>query len=466
MTVKAWLHNNGSAAVTVPNPFDNRNWQPVFQVKGPSYPRGFAFTLRTIATDDKRLEPTGLQPAMVTIQAGQTISSDLPFHSYLKLSEPGEYEITARYHWGGGDATAPSARFRIRPLSIVAASLAADIGGGGGTPFSALVLQDGGGSKTLYEEFFVEDRPDLGEIFTDSLLPQREIGPAAARVYSPWANFDRSGVPYNWQVWTEGGRLFAEAVLAAEPQSYDIGDAAVLRPPLMGTKGDLEVFALANGGSELQWIHFSAPDMHGVESRPPLLEWRAPLTPAAQSGRCTLAPPNSGGSWHVVLAAQSGSSVSLHYVNSAMASGKGAPVTLEIPQAHLLPANEPAVQAIDASDVEVAVLVQRDRDLAIARVKIDATALIAGEVRVTTLGQAPGTVRAAATVFSLDPRRARQLSWMVLMRDGRALTSSSPKKPYALERPVMVPLELLPVSAYTYLLTIARDGLPELMPMR
>jgi hypothetical protein len=166
------------------------------------------------------------------------------------------------------------------------------------------------------------------------------------------------------------------------------------------------------------------------------------------------------------LVSQSASSVWLHYFNEAIASGKGTPFTLEIPQAHLLPASEPAVQAIDARDVEVAVLVRRDRDLAIARVNIDATALTAGEVRVDTVGQAFGTVRAAATVFSLDPSRARQLSWIVLMRDGRALTSSSPKKPYALNSPVMVPLELLPVSAYTYLLTIARDGLPELLPMR
>lgn len=468
ITVRASLRNNGPAPLTVAHPFDNRNWQPVFQVKGPSYPHSFAFTLRTMATEDKRLEPQGLAPVMVTIKPGETISSELPFHTYLNLSQPGEYEVVARYLWGQTEAKSDPLRFRIQPASVVAAALAADIGAAAGAPYRALVLQNGGGAKRLYEEFFVEERPDLGEVQTDSLVPQGEVGAAAARVFSPWSNFNRNELPFNWQVWTDSGRLFAKALIAPEPSIYDLGEATVLRPPLMGPGGHLEVFALADGGRELRWVHFPSPDMRGGAG-PPRMEWALPVTPAAQTGRCTLAPRAAGGGWHVILASQAGDSVTLQYINASMVPGDGGPLTIQIQQAHLVPGSEPAIQAIDTGDIEIAVLVQRDRtlrDLAIARFKIDGTLRKAGEVQVTEVGQLPGAVRAGAAVFSVDPKRARQLSWLVLMRDGRVLSSSTPTKPYALDSRVVLPLELLPVSAYTYLLTIARDGLPALIPVR
>src|SRR5580692_2150447 len=50
IVVRISIRNTGSTPIDVPNPENNGNTQPVYTISGPSYPKGYAFHFRGVAS--------------------------------------------------------------------------------------------------------------------------------------------------------------------------------------------------------------------------------------------------------------------------------------------------------------------------------------------------------------------------------------------------------------------------------
>ena len=85
-----------------------------------------------------------------------------------------------------------------------------------------------------------------------------------------------------------------------------------------------------------------------------------------------------------------------------------------------------------------------------------------GTVAKTSAGRLPAPPRSATVTYAVTSRPASRREWLVLLRDGTVVFSGSPNRPRRLDGSLMLPLNLLAMSRMTYLLTLDKQGLPQL----
>src|SRR5450759_17415 len=118
--------NRTPGPVEIPDPFHRDNWQPTYTLTGPCYPKGHTFSFRSVALQDTRPEPEGVDAVLVKLGSGQSLEEEIPLQSWVALTEVGEYEIVAQLKWKGVAAQSAAVRFRLEKSQVDSASVGVD----------------------------------------------------------------------------------------------------------------------------------------------------------------------------------------------------------------------------------------------------------------------------------------------------------------------------------------------------
>ncbi len=460
MALRVTLRNAGSVPLDLPDPGDNRNAQPQYVLSGPSFPKGHAFSFRSSLKAEHGAALPPAAPALKTLAPGQSMEATLPLESLVEIDKPGRYTLAASLSSGGTRAEATPLAFDIDPAELRSLALNIDDGFQKSLPIRVSCLARlPGGAGRLYQAILHEDRPDLGEVDLMTLVPLADLPAAAGEVLGVWTRHDRMDSLLNRFVWRAEGQLGVEG-LAGTPGQQLAGAALpprLLAPALMADNGELDLFGLDAEGRQLQLLRFPA--------RGDARSWPARAVGGqVLAGRAAIGP-RAGGNRRVaaLLVDEGGEQLSLQLVEAA-ADGPGRQRGVKLGKAFAMPDTGLAVSVEADGSVRVAVPLADDaarRKLALA----DA---------VFPPGDAPATVqRSAGPQLPLAARSAvaahavtagtRRRDWLVLLQDGRVLFSGSNKnRPRPLNGVPVLPLQLLPMSRHSYLLSLGERHLPQL----
>jgi hypothetical protein len=477
MPLQVVLRNTGPAAVDAPAPGDNRNAVPVYTLAGPQYPDGVTIHFRGIVG---RFAGAGPAPAPVTVRLapGESHEAVLAFEKFVRITEPGEYTLTAAL---GDGVRSAAVRFVVAAPAFRGFAILADDGGVPPYLVRVLGLAGEGDAQAVYQALFIETRSGIGEIAFDSLRFLAPTGGGADELIAPWANTGTTSIELGRYGWRVGPEL-----AVADGTRFRLpGPARLLRPALAAAAGVEQAVVL---GGDLALVRFPAPRPQVPEPivgatiraaptagppEPPAVLWRRPLPGPVEAGRCCLAPPAVGDRRAVVLVTRTEGGVRFHLAGSV---GGGEPDgwrEVEIPDAHPLPESEPAVRFGADGSVHAAVVLGADAEpkrLGLASVVWPADPGEKPRVGYDPDGSAaprstadPGRWAepvAAAAAFPLASRDTARLEWAVLLDDGRVIYGAAPGHPHRMPGAVPVPLQLLPMSVATYLLSVAPEQTP------
>ena len=105
------LTNTGTVAIDVPSLNSRQNPQPVYSLRGPSYPDGFTFNFRDLRSG--AAPSLAQEPSLHRLGPAATMETGFVLNSIKPVSEPGEYTVAARIDWGGWSAEAAPVKFRV-----------------------------------------------------------------------------------------------------------------------------------------------------------------------------------------------------------------------------------------------------------------------------------------------------------------------------------------------------------------
>jgi len=451
MVATVRIQNDGVAAIDVPDPASNTNWQPVYTVKGPAYPSGHSFHFRGAALGDTRSAPVGVQPKTVRLEPGKARSVRLPMEQLATLTQPGEYTLSAKLDWLGVTAESKPVSFHIdKPVFRSFQVLAAD-GLQPSYPIRVYCLVGERPNPQLYVAAFNESRPDLGEINLASLSRIAAANPQADTVFGAWTNYEGMGTPPPGAGWQAGAALGLGVFGSSNSPSIKLPAVPrLVRPALGNVSGDLDVFALVSRGSQLSLVHFPAEGS-------PAVAWSQTVPSPAVAARASIAPENQGGKRFVVLVTGGSSGAGLTLVSDAT-GGKPAYRNLSLRELFPLESSEPAIYVGPDGTVHTSALLATSAEARSLKV-VDVAWPPIGEplVEVGKPIVLPARFRGAMAAYSVAGGRRRE--WAVLLENENVITSKAPGIARKMTGQPVLPLELLPMSAITYLLTIDA-GLP------
>jgi hypothetical protein len=303
----------------------------------------------------------------------------------------------------------------------------------------------------LYVAAFNESRPDLGEISLTSLSRIAAANSQADTVFGAWTNYEGMGTPAPGAGWQAGAALGLG--IFGSRNSPSIALPAVprlVRPALGNISGGLDVFALLNRGSQLSLVHFPAEGS-------PAVAWSQTLPSPAIAARASIAPESQGGKRFVALVTGGNSGAGLTLVSDATGS-KPTYRNLSLRELFPLESSEPAIYVGPDGTVHISALLAASPAARTLKV-VDVAWPLAGEplVEVGKPILLPARFRGAMAAYSVAGSRRRE--WAVLLENEQVMTGKAPGIARKMTGQPVVPLELLPMSAFTYLLTID-TGLP------
>ncbi|MFY0579078.1 hypothetical protein ACN28S_36720 [Cystobacter fuscus] len=290
LTLQVTLVNEGPTAVELPDPFHSNNWQPVYHLTGPTQAEQATFTFRSAVSPDKRLVPEGAAPALTRLEAGGRLESEVPLHDWARLSKPGTYQLTASLDWQGLSARSEPIDFTLAPLSVGTAALGLEETASSTGQVWVHWIHREGETGHLYETMFVESRPDLGEVEPHSVSDVGAVGPPTVQPLSAWTNTDRMELLGVWRAWSDGATVFAlpSQTPARQQLRLDAPPALIVRPALMPSTGELDMFVIPPGKNEVTLARFRpSEDAAPSGSRVGHVSLPAPI----QSARAALGSP-------------------------------------------------------------------------------------------------------------------------------------------------------------------------------
>ena len=448
--------NDGPISIAAPQPLWEVNWQPRFRLTGPACPNGLEFTPRSAVLNDPRPEPTGIEPVLTNVAPGATFEQPIPLDRWTSLEEPGDYTLTASLRWRECVAASEPIAFHMEGPAMQSVALGCVVGADTRL-IDGVWLQKKGDHCQLFQLTYTEDRPDLGEMSRPESRKMLETGPNATDVLAPFRNVGRTPSFHFWYAWREGKTLLARSFLLESPLKLDLGavPAQVVRPALMTSKGELDVFIIAAGGKELQMAGFPPPDKDG-KAAAPNLRWKMPLPLPVSAVRCALDGRKDSESRRIVLAAQDGDNVALTHV--ILTPGQpSAAETIHLRAAHLMPHTQIGLR-IDAQGVShISLLYETNREtraFSLADVAFGADGKRQGAPTFQKLGVLPFAAKACAVAFQMTGAEPARRDWAVLLEGERVVSSVNPGGVTTLHAPAALPLELLARSQTAYLLTL------------
>jgi hypothetical protein len=450
------LTNTETAAIDVPTLDSPQNPQPVYHLRGPSYPQGVSFNFR-----DSRpgaASSPAPEPSLHRLLPGATMETGFTLNSIKPVSNPGEYTISARIDWGGWSAEAAPVKFRVEKARFLESSLGVDVYSRSVRTLRAVWIAESAGKRLLGESFLYEKRPDLGEVNVTATRIIRPIGPKASDPFCPWVNFDRSAAPKFWHGWQEGSALMAFSDDEREPRTFDMGSskAHIVQPTFMSRSGDLEVLVLGQDRKTLRLIRFrSEPQRSGPE-----VAWTVELPEEAVGVRLGIGPESGGGVRVAAAVSQTGLKIAIRLIRIGEKSAEIGPSSL-VDNAFALPDSEPGISIAPNGSVKVAVLFATHpgrRGLAAA----DVTAEKNGESRiaVSDVGKIEAAAVGAWIAYQVTSEGPPTRAWLIRTADGSFSGGPPDLVAVATDAPV---LDLLRMSGASYVLSLDADRGPRLV---
>ena len=480
--VEVIFTNLGTEPRLVPNPGHEVNWQPTFTLQGPAYPKGLTFSARQAVLGDPTQNPAGVSPVLLEVPPGQSVQEQIPLSRWFELTAPGHYRLTADYREGSELVSARPVSFDLDKLTVVAASLGADLGHTSQQDTPADWLHQAPAGRRLYTLAYTEPRTDIEMAAATFALTRSSpnisflsgVPQAAERVYVPWASYRRSESFHGWHVWSERSRLCALPLLSSLPGCFDLkgGFERVVRPTLLSPSGELDVFLLNFRSSELGLVRFPAAE-EGKAPAPRLL-WKQAVKGKVMAARASFAP---GGGRRVVVIAQDGESLAVHLVDAG--DGSAVPVvhSFAVADGIAVAGSEPGLTTGADGETRVAALFERmdrraasgsrRRSIAIFDARLDAGGKLVGSAAVEDLGLTDALLAGAAVAYPVLEGRPPRRDWMLQTEKKRVYGSS-------FGRPMvepsggapLLPFEMIALGSVTYYLTKGGDTGPQLVPLR
>jgi hypothetical protein len=450
--------------IEIPDPFHRDNWQPTYTLTGPSYPNGHTFSFRSVALKDTQPEPEGVDPVLVTLGPGQSLEEEIPLQSWLPLSELGEYEMTAQLRWKGLAAQSAPVRFRLERSQVESASAGVDAEAPGAAGEWVEWFHKEPAGQRLYAALFKRPHTDVHGYEAFGVQAIFTAGSQATDLLSPWANYNRMAELAKWRAWREGSVLVGLVTGFPAAQRLELGGVpeSIVRPALMSRSGELDIFFVTAGKPELGLARFPAPKWEGSQT-PARVLWRTPVPGKPAAARCAIAPESAGSQRRLLLVTQDQGSVAVWFMNAADGASAGSWVTARIPNAVAMPGAEPGLRVAEDGVSHAAILLLTDpaaRRFAIADMTFGRDGKLRGDVAVKPLGQLEASPKAAAAAYTVTQGSAIRRDWVVLLENGKVVHSGSEGEARSLTGTPVLPLQLIPLSAGTYLLTLDDSGKP------
>ena len=462
MVARILIRNTGSTPIEVPNPENNGNTQPVYTISGPSYPKGYSFHFRGIVSGDPGSPPQAGPGSLIRLAPGQTHEAALSLEQLVRFPQPGAHTITASLEIRGEKATSPPVAFVIEPAVVRSMQLLIDDGEQSSSPIRVLCLVGDPPGHRLYQAILREERPDLGEVSLAKLIAVAPADSKATAVFGPWANHNRLDSLLNRFGWQAGALLGVEGLAGSPALRFTLPSVPqrLIRPAVMPDSGEVDVLALSADGKTLQLVRFPIA-RPGAEAK---LQWSLQLPASPIGARATLGSRAAGARRAAVLVfpETGGARMMLVEADAADTSPKTRSVVVE--GAAPLPDSEPAISIGPDGKIRASALFGEDpglRRMFVAEVTWP-SGPGEGTVARAGAGRLPSAPRSAAVTYSVTRRPADRREWLVLLRDGTVVFSGSPNRPRQLDGALMLPLDLLAMSRMTYLLTLDKQGLPQL----
>jgi len=461
MVARIMIRNTGSSPIEVPNPENNRNTQPVYTISGPSYPKGYSFHFHG-SSGDQNAAPQVEQSSLVKLDPGQTHEAALPLEQLVRFTQPGPHTITASLEMKGARVTSPTVAFVIEPAVIRSMQLLIDDGVQGSNPIRVLCLMGNPPVHRLYQAILREERPDLGEVALSKLISVAAADPGTTAVFGPWANHDRMDSMLNRFGWQAGAVLGVEGLAGSPALRFTLPSVprALIRPAVMSDSGELDLLVLGGDGQTLQLVRFPIA-RPGAEAK---LQWTLQLPAVPIGARMTLASRAAGARRAAVLVFPETGGARMMLVEAEPNDVTPKTRTAFVSGATPLPNSEPAISFGPDGTVRTSALFGEDpglRRMFVAEVTWSVGA-VEGAVARFSAGRLPSAPRSAVASYSVTGRPPARREWLVLLQDGTVVFSGSPARPRPLDGSLMLPLNLLAMSRMTYLLTLDKQGLPQL----
>ena len=425
------LHNAGSRAVRVPTPFDNRNWEPKYVVRGPRGTR--TFSAREAALPQASGTPPRSEAVLIELAPGEKLEREVPLHRMADLRAPGKYAISLRLRWGALQAASQEVVFRVEPARIRGATLIEDPRG-----VRVLWLQ-AGQSGLLMEQLFLESVVEPTGLTTHLV---RRVAAAPAAATAPFGTPFRESLAealHYWRGFREPGALVA----------IGAGDARVRIPVADGALVAQNAFLAPDGAVEIAVADGRTLSLVGS----PGTSWTVELPQAASAIAAAERLDRKGGRKIAVLAAVL-DDLELSLVDATarerrpMARAEG---TAQLAGSRL------ALFVADDGSSQAATLVSRGGKAALLQARFDAGGAPIGGVKVDDVPGLDALPTAAAVAF----RPSGEIAWAALLSSG-AIVSSVSRKPARVSGAVLVPMQLHASERNLYLLVQPADGAPAL----
>jgi hypothetical protein len=448
------LTNTGTVAIDVPTLDSRQNPQPVYSLRGPSYPDGLTFNFRDLRSG--AAPSPGQEPSLHRLVPAATMETGFVLNSIKPISEPGEYTVAARIDWGDWSAEAAPVKFRVEKATFVESSLGVDAYSRSTRTFRAVWLSDSGGRRLLGESFFYEKRPDLGEVKLTGTRIIRPVGAKATNPFCPWINFDRTAAPKFWHGWQEGSTVAAFSDDEPGPRTFDLGSAKthIVQPTLMSRSGDLDVLVLGEDRRTLRLINFPPqPELS------PSVVWSLELPEEAVAVRLGIGPEAAGGVRVAAAVSQSGLKLAIRLIRIGPKSAEISPPAF-VDSAFAFPDSEPAVSVTPDGSVKVAVLLATHparRSVAVA--ELTASGDGKRQVSVSDVAKVQAVVVRTWIAYQVASDGPLSLTWLIRIADGTVLHGPSLGQ-VALKAPVV---DVLRMAMATYVLNVDADRGPRLV---
>ena len=452
------LRNDGQAPISVPTPFDQRNWQPAYSLRRPSDVAEVRFSARSANLRNADPQPPPEQAILVELAPGAEIVNEVPLQKWADLRAEGEYRLAARLEWNGLAAAADPVAFRIERARVAGAQLVRDERGP-----RVVWIEAEGEQPRLVEQVFGTQPTFPGEVPTHVARVIGTVPAGAAEPFSPAARSSLAEAMNFWRGWRE-----PTAVAVATADHGTVlrlpvrSDARVVQDPWVAKSGELDV--LVREGSRFRDLRFLNPAA-GAPREAWSIEVQGEVFEAAAVERLD----RSGRRHAAAVSAVDGGVVLWKFF--ADPAGPGKLEQVRAGEALPLAASRIALEAAESGSCRAAVvysrLVRRPRSApALLLMLLEASFGADGEPHgapVLTDLVEPGDVPpvAAACCFHQD-----RVVFAALLADGRLLHNAGGSGAQKLPGRPLVPLQLLSFHRDVQVLVVPEQGGPQFVPLR
>ena len=447
--VRITLRNEGTMPVELRDPFRDADQSLTYTLTGPEYPEGRSVSWRSFALMDPAYNLTMDVAPRIRLDAGRTIESFVDVHEWLPATRPGRYRLGAQLTQEPITATAAPVEFDIVPSSAGPASLGADVGAQFTPVAKAAWLQDTGGQPLLLAGGYDDaDSVETGGVTWRPATVMGPVEPGSTDAMFPWSNDPQGMSSVRWTMWRKGASLLALAWPATteNPFRFDLGapPELIVRPPVATVTGELFVAVVGAGGRHLRLIRFQSSS-DATEVTPGREVGRVPLPGVPVAARATVQPASLGNGLSLLVVEEAHGGLDLHHIRTTSTGRLTRVASTLLRGVRAMPQSEPGLWIDSAGRLHAALVtasLKNPRQAVLAELRYRVDGRLEAPARLTPLGKLPVAPRAAVARHHSRAQRNGELSWAILMEDGRLLHARTWQGPMTTKHPPALPLEL------------------------